>query len=227
MRGHPRDDQLHQHPEVPSGAADHSSPLGPVTGQGRAAPHVRGGPGSRLRMETHVLLLPGQFLQQAQHLLVRQVTGTLPLGGQGLGQVRRRRRWGPSCPKAPRNQARPSPRGSASPCPRRAPPAGGRHPPHPSGPPRAGASSRLRRAAPGRSQPGGAAWGPGRAGFKGRDRGSGPGAMVRTSCDRAENRPGPRGALPQGDASATGSDPSPAYQVASGTLLPEPAGLNS
>ena len=34
-------------------------------------------------METYVLLLPGQLLQQAQDLLVRQVTGTLALGGQG------------------------------------------------------------------------------------------------------------------------------------------------
>ena len=119
-------------------------------------------------------------------------------GWAGLGRVRRRK-WGPSRPAAPGSQARPSPRGSASPCPRRAPPAGGRHPPRPSGPRRAGASSRRHRAALGRSQPGGAAWGPGRAGVTGRDRGSGPGAKVRSSSDRAGNRPGPRGAPPQRD----------------------------
>lgn len=78
--------------------------------------------------------------------------------------------------------ARPSPRGSANPCPHRAQPAGGKHPPHPSGPLRVGGSSHPHPGAPGRSQPEGAAWGPGRLRIKNQDRGSAPMADISWLC---------------------------------------------
>lgn len=126
-----------------------------------------------------------------------------------------------------------SPRGSVSPCPHRARPAGGRHPPHPSGPRHAGGSSHRHPGALGHSQPAGAAWGPGRLRVKNKARNLGPRLMsadpVSVPPDSIETIPGqvvkshcPQ-PLPASNPPATISDPPLAQQVSPGTLLLVPA----
>ena len=58
--------------------------------------------------ETHILLLPGQFLQQTQHLLVSQVAGTLALVAEEEKGQRMMEGRGPPAPQPHRPPSSPA-----------------------------------------------------------------------------------------------------------------------
>lgn len=182
-----------------------SSPLGPGTGRGRRHFQVRGGPGPDCGWRLTSSCFWASSSSRLSTSYRPQVTGTLPLGGRGLRQVRRRQRWGPALP-GPGSQARPSHVGQ-----RVMPPPCSASRRQASSTPQWAAACRgvqpcvtqLKVVASLEEQPGG------QEGFRfsGQTGARGQGTWSELSYDRAENRPGPwpsQETLP-----LPGSDPSP------------------